>query len=177
MQQIKHDCKNVPKVPHFPLCTSDIYQALSAPVSVLGTGVEYQSSALPLISRWGSGLSHAHGLGGRGHACQQSHQHHRWCPTPGNLGPLLQALFLTYWEIWENALNPLCLRFFNCKMEQHWEMWVSIWYRLTFFWCFLNCQWVNWVKPGETVFPILMLFLSHVYSTENFSRPCKLHII
>ena len=51
MQQIKHDCKNVPKVPHFPLCTSDIYQALSAPVSVLGTGVEYQSSALPLISR------------------------------------------------------------------------------------------------------------------------------
>lgn len=72
IQQIKHDCKNVPKVPHFPLCTSNIYQALSAPGTVVGTGVEYQSSALPLISRGESGISPAHGLGGRDHACQQT---------------------------------------------------------------------------------------------------------
>lgn len=52
--------------------------------------------------------------------------------SPGNLRPLLQALFLTYWETWENALNPLGLRFFNCEMEQHWEMGVSIWYRCTY---------------------------------------------
>lgn len=56
MQLIKFYCKNVPKLPHFPLYTSNIYRALSV----------HQPPPWALASRRRPGLSRAHVPGGSG---------------------------------------------------------------------------------------------------------------